>query len=62
MKTRLRGSLAVLLMTLPVFAAMSTSGAAQTSVATNATNGATITRYVGVSIAPTNGASLIGAD
>jgi hypothetical protein len=42
--------------------AMSTSAGAQTSVATNATSGTALTRYVGVSVAPTNGASLTGAD
>jgi len=42
--------------------AMSTSAGAPTSVATNATNGTTITRYIGVSIAPTNAAGLTGAD
>ncbi len=42
--------------------AMSTSSGSQTSIATNATSGTAITRYVGVSIAPTNGASVSGAD
>lgn len=40
--------------------AMSTNAGAQTSVATNVTNGSAITRYVGVSVAPTNGAGLTG--
>ena len=42
--------------------AMSTSSGAQTSLATNATSGTALTRYVGLSVAPTNGASLTGAD
>jgi hypothetical protein len=42
--------------------AMSTASGAQTTVATNATNGTAITRYVGVAVAPTNGAGLTGAD
>jgi hypothetical protein len=42
--------------------AMSTNVAAQTNVATNATSGTAITRYVGVEVAPTNGAGLTGAD
>jgi hypothetical protein len=41
---------------------MSTSSGAQTSLATNATSGTALTRYIGVSVAPTNGSSLIGAD
>jgi hypothetical protein len=41
---------------------MSTSSSSQTSVATNATSGTGLTRYVGVSVAPTNGAGLTGAD
>jgi hypothetical protein len=42
--------------------AMSTTVGTQTNVATNATSGTALTRYLGVSIAPTNGASLTGAD
>jgi len=42
--------------------AMSTSVAAQTSVATNALSGTALTRYVGVEIAPSNGPGLTGAD
>jgi len=42
--------------------AMSTSSGSQTSVATNATSGTALTRYIGVSVAPTNGSSLTGAD
>ena len=43
--------------------AMSTNNAAQTSVATNAANATEISRYVGVSVAPMNGAgTLTGAD
>ena len=42
--------------------AMSVSSGTQTSVATNATSGTAVTRYVGVSVAPTNGAGLTGAD
>jgi hypothetical protein len=42
--------------------AMSTSSGAQTTVATNSTSGTAITRYVGVSVAPTNGSGLTGAD
>lgn len=41
--------------------AMSTNAAAPTNVATNATNATAITRYVGVSVAPTNGAGLTGS-
>ena len=41
--------------------AMSTNSATPTTVATNATNGTALTRYVGVSVAPTNGASMTGA-
>jgi len=43
-------------------AAMSTNVAAQTSVATNAASGTPITRYVGVSLAPTNNSGLTGND
>ena len=43
--------------------AMSTSNAAQTSVATNAANATELTRYLGVSVAPLNGSgTLTGAD
>ena len=42
--------------------AMSTNVAAQTSLATNTASGTAITRYVGVSVAPTNAAGLTGAD
>jgi hypothetical protein len=42
--------------------AMSTNVAAQTNVATNATSGTALTRYLGVSVAPSNGAGLTGAD
>jgi len=42
--------------------AMSTSSGSQTSLASNATSGTAITRYIGVSVAPTNGAGLTGAD
>lgn len=42
--------------------AMSTNVAAQTNVATNAASTTPITRYLGVEIAPTNGAALTGAD
>ena len=41
---------------------MSVSSGSQTSVATNAVSGTALTRYVGVAVAPTNGASLTGAD
>jgi len=44
-------------------AAMSTAVGAQTSVATNAASATEITRYIGVSVAPINGAgTLTGAD
>ena len=42
--------------------AMSTNAGSPTSVATNATSGTALTRYLGVSVAPTNGSSLTGAD
>lgn len=42
--------------------AMSTNVAAQTSVATGAVSGTALTRYIGVEIAPTNAAGLVGAD
>lgn len=41
--------------------AMSTNAATPTTVATNASNATSITRYVGVSVAPTNGASMTGS-
>jgi len=41
---------------------MSTNAGAQTSVATNAVSGTALTRYIGVSVAPTNAAGLTGAD
>jgi len=41
---------------------MSTSSGAQTSLTTNAASGSAVTRYVGVSVAPTNGAGLTGSD
>jgi hypothetical protein len=43
-------------------AAMSTNAGSQTSIATNSTSGTEITRYIGVSVAPTNGSGLTGAD
>ena len=43
-------------------AAMSTSSGSQTTLATNATSGTAVTRYIGVSVAPTNGAGMTGAD
>ncbi len=48
--------------TIANLTAMSTSVGSQTNVATNATSGTALTRYVGVSVAPTNGAGLTGAD
>ena len=42
--------------------AMSLSSSSQTSVATNAASTTALTRYLGVAIAPTNGAGLTGAD
>jgi hypothetical protein len=41
---------------------MSTNAGSQTSLASNATSGAALTRYLGVSVAPTNGSGLTGAD
>jgi hypothetical protein len=41
---------------------MSTNVGAQTSVATNAASGTALTRYIGVSVAPTNAAGLTGSD
>jgi hypothetical protein len=43
------------------FSAMSTNVAAQDTIATAVATGAAITRYIGVDIAPTNGAGLTGA-
>jgi hypothetical protein len=48
--------------TIAALTAMSTNVAAQTNVATNAASTTPLTRYVGVSVAPTNGAALTGAD
>ena len=48
--------------TIAGLTAMSTSFAAQTNVKTDAVSGTPLTRYVGVSVAPTNGAALTGAD
>jgi hypothetical protein len=42
--------------------AMSTSAAAQSTLATNAASGTALTQYIGVEVAPTNGAGLTGAD
>jgi len=42
--------------------AMSIVSGTPTNVATNAVSGTALTRYIGVSVAPTNGASLTGAD
>ncbi len=42
--------------------AMSTSAGAQTSVVTNAVSATPLTRYIGVSVAPTSGAGLTGSD
>ena len=41
---------------------MSTNAGAQTSVATNAVSGTSLTRYIGVSVTPANAAALTGAD
>ena len=41
---------------------MSTNATSQTSVATNAASGVSLTRYIGVTVAPTNAAGLTGAD
>ena len=43
-------------------AAMSTTSGSPTTVATNTASGTAVTRYIGVSVAPTNAASLTGAD
>jgi hypothetical protein len=48
--------------TISAMTALSTSSGSPTNVATNATSGSAITRYLGVAIAPTNGASASGAD
>jgi hypothetical protein len=42
--------------------AMSTSSGSQTTVATNATSGTALTRFIGVSVDPSNGSGLTGAD
>jgi hypothetical protein len=42
--------------------AMSTSSGSQTTVATNAASGVALTRYIGVSVSPSNGSSLTGSD
>ena len=42
--------------------AMGTTPATANTLATNATSGTALTQYLGVEIAPTNGASLTGAD
>jgi len=41
---------------------MSTAVGAQTNIATNAVSGTALTRYIGVSVAPTNGPGMTGAD
>jgi len=43
-------------------AAMSLVVGTQTNIATNAVSGTALTRYIGVSVAPTNGTALTGAD
>jgi hypothetical protein len=43
------------------FSAMSTNVAAQDTIATGVASGTPLTRYIGVNIAPTNGAGLTGA-
>lgn len=50
--------------TIGALTAMSTNPApaSQTNIATNAASGTTLTRILGVSVAPTNGAALTGAD
>ena len=48
--------------TIAAMTPLSTSSSAQTSLATNATSGTAVTRYIGVAVAPTNGAGLTGAD
>lgn len=47
---------------IAAFTNMSTSSSAQTSVATAVASGTSLTRFVGASVAPTNGAGLTGAD
>jgi hypothetical protein len=42
--------------------ALSTSSTTPTTLATNAASGTAVTRYIGVSVAPTNGSGLTGAD
>jgi hypothetical protein len=41
---------------------LSTSSSSQTTLATNAASGTAVTRYIGVSVAPTNGSGLTGTD
>jgi len=41
---------------------MSTAVGAQTNIATNAVSGTALTRYIGVSVAPTSGVGMTGAD
>jgi hypothetical protein len=48
--------------TITDMSAMSTSSGSQTSVSSNATSGTGLTRYIGVAVAPTNGAGLTGSD
>jgi hypothetical protein len=48
--------------TIAALTPMSTNVAAQTNIATNALSGTPLTRFLGVSVAPTNGAALTGAD
>jgi hypothetical protein len=48
--------------TIGAMTPLSTSSSAQTSLATNATSGTAVTRYIGVAVAPTNGTGLTGAD
>ncbi len=43
------------------FSLMSTNNAAQDTIATAVANGTALTRYIGVDIAPTNGAGMTGA-
>jgi hypothetical protein len=42
--------------------ALSTSSSSPTTLATNAASATAVTRYIGVSVAPTNGAGLTGSD
>jgi len=48
--------------TIAGLSAMGTTPATANTLATNATSGTALTQYLGVEIAPTNGASLTGAD